>query len=378
LNRQNLTGYNYKSFLDEARNTVLNSRGSLYVHLIFIKKRTWLKLQSVMDTYSSDGRRRWLVNPLLLEKDFYVLEYVNKNNDADLHYFFWKVWKEEAEYITVLSFSIERFEYGHGCLESLVHSNGGMSFAWIDSRILENFDEISKSVLGDITYNIDRATIELRPVGEVGKRASEVRWAFSDKSELFERKVSEYTNFKRIFYMKRLRCSIQKGTTKFKITLSDEGELLLEEGDLFTFLELVKPLIENLTRVRDMSRKRISIQSFESEDRKVESRSINLLEILSFEIDKHMTVDWFKNITKIFSTPVIKEESLVNFTLKEGNPYFLAHIIDTENGSSIYLSATANEVRISPADEETSIATVAKIIRILQRYIDPTIVPRLV
>jgi hypothetical protein len=331
-----------------------------------------------MDTYSSDGRRRWLVNPLLLEKDFYVLEYVNKNNDADLHYFFWKVWKEEAEYITVLSFSIERFEYGHGCLESLVHSNGGMSFAWIDSRILENFDEISKSVLGDITYNIDRATIELRPVGEVGKRASEVRWAFSDKSELFERKVSEYTNFKRIFYMKRLRCSIQKGTTKFKITLSDEGELLLEEGDLFTFLELVKPLIENLTRVRDMSRKRISIQSFESEDRKVESRSINLLEILSFEIDKHMTVDWFKNITKIFSTPVIKEESLVNFTLKEGNPYFLAHIIDTENGSSIYLSATANEVRISPADEETSIATVAKIIRILQRYIDPTIVPRLV
>jgi hypothetical protein len=378
LNLHNPGGYSYKSFLDEARNIVLTSKGALYIHLIFIKKGTWLNLHSVMDMYSSDGRRRWLVNMMALEKDFYVLEYVNKDNDADLHYFFWKVWKDDADFITVLSFSIEKFEYAQGCLKSLVHSNAGMSFSWIDSRILENFDEIAKSVLGEIVYKIDRATIELRPVGEIGKPASEVRWAFRDKEELFEKRRSEYENFKRIFYMKRLRCSIRKGGYGFKITLSDEGELLLEEGDLFSFLELIQPLIESLTRLRDVSRKKIVIQSTEREEKKIGSRSIDLLEILAFEVSETMTTDWFSNIAKIFSTPVLGDENLVNFTLKEGNPYFLAHVIDTENGSAVYLSATADEIRISPVNEETSIATVSKIVRVLQRYIDPMLVPCLV
>jgi hypothetical protein len=380
LNLHNPVGYTYKSFLDEARNIVLTSRGALYFHLIFIKKGTWLNIQSVMDMYSSDGRRRWLVNMMALEKDFYVCEYVNKDSDADVHYFYWKVWKEDADYVTVLSFSIEKFEYAQGCLKSLVHSSAGMSFSWIDSRILENFDEIAKSVLGEIAYRIDRATIELRPVGEIGKPASEVRWSFRDKEELFEKRKSEYENFRRIFYMKRLRCSIKKGGYGFKITLSDEGELLLEEGDLFSFLELVQPLIENLIRLRDVSRKRIIIQSTETEreERKIESRSISLLEILAFEISETMTADWFDNVIKIFSTPVLDDENLVNFPLKEGNPYFLTHVIDTENGSAVYLSATANEIRISPASEETNIATVSKIVRILQRYIDPILVPRLV
>jgi len=373
-------GYNYKSFLDEARNIVLTSKGALYIHLIFIKKGTWLNLREFMDIYSSDGRRRWLVNMIALEEDFYVLEYVNKDNDEDVHYFFWKVWKEDENYVTVLSFSTEKFEYAQGCLKSLVYSNVGMSFSWIDSRILENFDEIAKSALGEITYRIDRATIELRPVGEIGKPASEVRWTFRDKEELFEKRKSEYENFKRIFYMKRLRCSIKKGAYGFKITLSDEGELLLEEGDLFSFLEIVQPLIENLMRLRDASRKRIIITSTETEleKGKIESRSIGLFEILSFEIKETMTTDWFENVTKIFSVPVLSEENLVNFPLKHGNPYFLAHVIDTENGSAVYISATANEIRISPADGETSIVTVSKIVRILQRYIDPILIPRLV
>jgi len=379
LSLKNPVGYNYKSFLDEARNVVLTSKGALYVHLIFIKKGTWSKLQDIMDAYSGDGRRQWLVNIMALEKDFYVLEYVNKDNDEDLHHFFWKVWKEDDDYITVLSFSIEKFKYAQGCLKSLVHSTAGMSFSWIDSRILENFDELAKSVFGDITYRIERATIDLRPVGDIGKRASEVRWSFKDKKELFEKKILEYKNFKRIFYMKRLRCFIEKGGYGFRITLSDEGELLLEEGDLFSLLELVQPLIENLTRIRDISRTRIIIQSTKTErmERKIESRSINLLEILAFEVSKTMTADWFNNVTKIFSTPVLEEESLVNFPLKHGNPYFLVHVIDTENGSAAYLSATGNEIRISPASEETSFATVSKIVRTLQKYIDPTLVPRL-
>lgn len=380
LSLHNPVGYNYKSFLDEARNIVLTSKGALYIHLIFIKKRTWLNLREFMDVYSSDGRRRWLVNMKALENDFYVLEFVDKDNDEDIHYFFWKVWSEDADYVTVLSFSIEKFEYTQGCLKSLVHSNVGMSFSWIDSRILENFDEIAKAVLGEITYRIDRATIELRGVGQIGKHPSEVRWVIRDKEELFAKRKSEYENFKRISYMKRLRCYIRKGGYGFKITLSDEGELLLEEGDLFSFLELVHPLIENLTRLRDVSRKRIIIQSAPTEIEKkgIESRSISLFEVLSFEISKTMTTDWFDNVAKIFSIPVLSDENLVNFPLKHGNPYFLAHVIDTENGSAVYLSATTKEIRISPAGEETNISTVSKIVRILQRYVDPVLIPRLV
>jgi len=315
----------------------------------------------------------------MLEEDFCVLEYVNKDDDEDLHYFFWKVWKEDENYVTVLSFSIEKFKYAQGCLKALVHSAAGMSFSWVDSKILENFDEFAKSVFGDITYRIERATIELRPVGGVGKRASEVRWSFKDKKELFRKRASEYENFKRIFYMKRLSCSIQKGASGFKISLSDEGELLLEEGDLFSLLDLVQPLIENLTQIRDISRKRIIIQSTKAErpEVEIESRSINLLEVLSFQVSETMTTDWFDNVTKIFSTPVLEEEHLVNFPLKQGNPYFLAHVIDIENGAAVYLSATMNEIRISPASEETSIVTVSKIVRTLQKYIDPTLVPRL-
>jgi hypothetical protein len=380
LSLQKPIGYNYRSFLDEARNVVLASKGAVYVHLIFIRKRMWLSLRGFMDSYSSDGRRRWLVNITPLQEDFYVLEYVNKDNDLDVHRFFWKVWNEDENYVTVLSFSIEKFEYAQGCLKSLVHANADMSFSWIDSRILENFDEIAKGVLGEIAYQIDRATIELRPVGEIGKTSSEVRWAFKDKEELFERKKSEYEKFKRIFYMKRLHCSIKKDGHVFKFALSDEGELLLEEGDLFSFLELVQPLIKNSMILRDASRKRMIIQSGERESKALENedRSIGLLEILSFGISETMTENWFSNVVKVFSAPVINDENLVNFILERGNPYFLAHVIDTENRSAVYLSATKDEIRISPVYKETNVATVSKIIRILQRYVDPTMIPRIV
>jgi len=380
LSLQKPVGYNFKSFLDEARNVVLSSKGAIYVHLIFIRKGMWLSLRTFMNRYSSDGRRRWLVNMTPIQEDFYVLEYINKDNDLDIHRFFWKVWNEDENYVTVLSFSIEKFEYAQGCLKSLVNANAGMSFSWIDSRILENFDEIAKAVLGEVAYQIDRATIELRPVGEIGKTASEVRWSFKDKQELFERKKSEYENFRRIFYMKRLHCSIKKDENIFKLALSDEGELLLEQGDLFSFLELIQPLIMNSLILRDVSRRRMIIDSSEKGNKERENvdKSIGLLEVLSFGISETMTENWFSNIVKVFSAPVINDENLVNFILERGNPYFLAHVIDTENKSAVYLSATKDEIRISPVNQETNVATVSKVIRILQRYIDPTMIPRIV
>jgi len=88
------------------------------------------------------------------------------------------------------------------------------------------------------------------------------------------------------------------------------------------------------------------------------------------------TENWFENLTKVFSTPYLEGEGLVNFSLMKGNPYFLAHVVDTENGSAIYLSATRDEIRISPASKETNSTTVSKILQILQKYVDPTLIPQ--
>jgi hypothetical protein len=180
--------------------------------------------------------------------------------------------------------------------------------------------------------------------------------------------------------MKRLHCSIRKDAYSFKIGLSDEGELLLEEGDLFSFLELVQPLIDSSLILRNASTKRLIIESNENivEKGLIGSRSISLFEVLAFEVNASMTENWFDTAVKVFSEPVIGGEGIVNFVLEKGNPYFLANVIDTENGSAVYLSATKEEIRISPADEETNVATVSKVIRMLQRYVDPKVVPRMV
>jgi hypothetical protein len=78
---------------------------------------------------------------------------------------------------------------------------------------------------------------------------------------------------------------------------------------------------------------------------------------------------------KLFGSD-ITQQKLVNFTLMSGNPYFLVHIIDVENSSSVYLSATDDELQIVPARKTTAENTIAKIIDLLQTKIDPTITVR--
>lgn len=380
LSLKETANYNYKVFLEEARNILLKSQGAVYVHLIFAKGKTWSVLEDFLDGYSIDGRRVWLVNITASEDDFYIVQFVNKEDAEDVHHFFWKVWREDPNYVTILSFSVEKFKYIQSCLKSLLHYIKGMWFAWIDSRLLENFDEFVKTIFGDIVYSVDRASCQLRPIGRIGQRAVEVRWAFRDKKEIAKRRKSEYEDFGRICYVKRIRCSIRTTGYTFKVSIADEGEILLEQGDLFAFMEIVRPLISSLSKIRDLHRKRIDfeIAKIEAERKKYELRSIGLLEVLVFEAKEPTTENWFENITKVFSAPYLKEDRLVNFPLTKGNPYFLAHVIDIENGSAVYLSATGSEVRISPASEETSSATVSKIVQVVQKYIDPTLIPQLI
>jgi hypothetical protein len=56
-----------------------------------------------------------------------------------------------------------------------------------------------------------------------------------------------------------------------------------------------------------------------------------------------------------------------------GNPYFLVHIIDVENSSSVYLSATSEELQIVPTGLSTKEETLSKIIELLQTKVDPSI-----
>jgi hypothetical protein len=66
-------------------------------------------------------------------------------------------------------------------------------------------------------------------------------------------------------------------------------------------------------------------------------------------------------------------ERLVSFVLMSGNPYFLVHIIDIENSSSVYLSATSEELQLVPAGISTKEGTITKIVDLLQTKVDPSI-----
>jgi hypothetical protein len=164
---------------------------------------------------------------------------------------------------------------------------------------------------------------------------------------------------------------------EFVFSISDKSEILFEKGDLITFLEIVNSL-RNITILhRTLAEKHFLINIEEillEEGKRTEIRSIKNLEVLTLNIDSPMTENWYGNLTNLFSTPFKREEKLMNFVLMKGNPYFLAQVVDLEKGGSgVYLSATEKSVRISPLGETTNISTVLKVIRTMQKYVDPNI-----
>lgn len=330
-----------------------------------------------MEEYSEDGRRDWEVALSKTQQDdFYILQFTKKNDESERHSFFWKVITEENKVI-ILSFSLEKFRFVRSCLKSLVEFSS-MEFPWLGSAFLENLDDFIHTTFGaDARLHFKRIVYDLEPIAGKGEPETDLRFMAASKEDILKRKRTEYEHQNKFLYIRRMKVLVLWKSDTFLFSISDESEILFERGDLIAFLEMINALKSIADFYRNSALAHFDINVEErllEEGRKTEFRTIQNLEVLKLNIDTPMTENWYENFTSLFSIPYKTEERLMSFVLMRGNPYFLAQIIDVEKGGSgVYLSATEKSIRISPASKVTRISTVLKIIKILQKYVDPNI-----
>lgn len=374
---QNPHAYRFDNFLEETRNLITKSKVAVYFHLIFLRKYVWEDLEDLMEAYSVDGRRNWEVALLKTQQDdFYILQFMNKNDESERHSFFWKVITEEDKMI-ILSFSLEKFRFITSCLESFAEF-ANMEFPWLGSAFLENLDYFIHTTFGaDARIIFKRILYDLEPIAGKGKPETNLNFTALSKEEILKRKQTEYAQRNKFFYIRRMNVSVLWKGGRFLFSISDESKIMFKRGDLITFLEMINALKNRAKFYRNSAEKRLNIDVKEKlleEGKKTEARTIQNLEVLKLNIDNPMTENWYANFTSLFSEPYKREEKLMSFVLMRGNPYFLAQVIDLEKGGSgVYLSATENSIRISPSGNVTNISTVLKIIKVLQKYVDPNI-----
>jgi hypothetical protein len=369
--------YRFDNFLGETRNLVEKSKASVYFHLIYLRKQVWEDLKKLMDEYSQDGRRNWNVNLLKTQQDdFYILQFTNKYDESDIHLFFWKLINEENK-MMILSLSLEKFRYIQSCLSTFANFSN-MEFPWLGSAFLENIDNFVKSTFGaDACVEFSKLIYDLEPIAGNGKPQPNLAFSPLSKAEILNKKQKEFRDSEKFFYIRWVKLRVNwKGET-FIFSLSDESEILFEKGNLITFLEIVNAL-KNITFLhRSLAEKHLlmNVEELTSEEgTKTELRTIENLEVLKLIVDKPMTENWYENFTTLFSAPFKKDEKLMNFVLMKGNPYFLAQTIDMERGGSgVYLSATENYIKISPSGQTTNVSTVLKIIKLIQKHVDPNV-----
>lgn len=369
--------YRFDAFLEETGNLIRKSKSSVYFHLIFLRKYVWEDLNDVMEEFSQDGRRGWKVALVRTQQDdFYILQFTSKLDKNERHSFFWKVISEENQ-ITVLSFSLEKFRFIQSCLAAFVRFSG-MEFPWLGSAFLENIDSFIKSTFGaDACVEFNKLIYDLEPIAGNGKPQPNLAFSPITKSEILNKKQKEYRDSEKFLYIRWMKLHVTWKGEAFVFSISDESEILFEKGDILRFLELVNALKHVTTLHRSMAEKHLFVHIDEiatEAGRKTEIRTIENLEVLKLNVDNPMTEHWYQNFTTLFSDTFRKEEKLMSFVLMKGNPYFLAQTVDLEKGGSgVYLSATENSIRISPLGKVTNVSTVLKIIKLIQKHVDPNV-----
>jgi len=333
-----------------------------------------------MDYYSDRKRSRWTatISPCA-EKDFYLVSFFPKETETEERpiFFFWKTLRDN-KYVTILSFSLQSYAEIRRSLDSLVRFVRGLWFAWVGSRFLENFDLFVRRVLGDDAQVLAsfQTTVEK---GKFLPRKMRVyplpprkfvpledirKWA--KERYIKEGEIHTFSN------MRYRIISEQKGVY-FTFSITDRSRITFERGDFTLFVTLLRPLLDETRRILNVLRRKSYTTKRESTvlGKRIEIRSFDRIESLVFRKPKE-TEKWYDRIVDLFSSDV-PEQKLVNFTLLSGNPYFLVHIVDVENSSSVYLSATSEELQIVPAELSTKEGTISKIIDLLQGKVDPSI-----
>lgn len=371
--------YTLDLFLEDATKQVTKGKRRVYCDILISYPNIFDALPRIMDYYSDRKRSHWSVSiSPCAEEDFYLVSFFPEvETEANPLFFFWKTFRDD-KYVTILSFSLHSYKEIRRSLDSLVKFTRGLWFAWIGSRLLENFDLFVTRELGE-QANIQASFQTAEEKGKILPRKVRIfplpprkfvpledirKWA--RERYIKEGEIHTFSN------MRYRIVSEQKGMD-FTLSMTDRSRITFEKGDFTLFVTLLRPLLNETRRILDVLRRKSYSIKRESTvlGKRIEIQSFEQIESLVFRRPRE-TERWYERIVDLFSSD-IPEQRLLNFTLLSGNPYFLVHVVDAENSSSIYLSATSEELQIVPAESSTKEGTVAKIIDLLQAKVDPSI-----
>jgi len=375
-----LRKYTLDLFLEEATRHVEKEKRRAYCNILIAYPEVFDKLPLILDYYNDRKRSHWIVNMYpCAEKDFYLVRFVPKEQTPTERplTFFWKTMRDE-KYVIILSFSLHSHVEIRRSLDSLVGFVGGLWFAWLGSRFLENFDLFAKRFLGeDIEISASFQTAiekgkrhprkmrvyplpprEFIPLEDIRKAAKE---AYVRHGEILT------------FSSMRYRIVSTKRDIHFTFSITDRSRIMFERGDFTVFVALLRPLFVETRRILEVLRRKFYASDRETTlfGRSLRIKSFDLIETLVFKRSKE-TEEWYSKVVALLGTD-IPEEKLVNFTLLSGNPYFLVHVVDVENSSSVYVSATSDEIQITPAENYTKEGTITKILELLRSKVAPSI-----
>jgi hypothetical protein len=372
--------YTLDLLLEDATAHVNKQKRRVYCDIIVAYPNIFDSLPRILGYYSDRKRSHWEVSlSQCAEEDFYLVSFFPREAETEEKplFFFWKTFRDD-KYVTILSFSLHKYREIRKSLDSLVGFIRGLWFAWVGSRFLENFDRFASRVLGEDA----QVLASLQTAKEIGKiRQRRIRASplpprkFIPLEDIRKSARERYITEGEIHTSSNMRYRMisERKNMHFTFSMTDRLRITFERGDFTLFVTLLRPLLEEARRLLDILRRNSYTSTSEStvHGESMEIKSLDLIQSLVFRKSKE-TENWYDKIVSLFSSN-IPEEKLVNFTLLSGNPYFLVHIIDVENGSSVYLSATSEELQIVPPPSSAKEGTIAKIIGILQAKVDPSI-----
>jgi len=375
---ENFKTYTLDLFLEDATRQVTKEKRRVYCDVLISYPNIFDALPRIMDYYSDRKKSHWSVSiSPCAEEDFYLVSFFSKEMETEENpvFFFWKTFKDD-KYVTILSFSLQSYVEIRRSMDSLVRFTRGLWFAWVGSRFLENFDLFVTRVLGE-RANILASFQTAEEKGKILPRKVRVfplpPRKFVPLEDIRRWTKDRYIKDGEIHTFSNMRYKVISKGMDFTFSMTDRSRITFERGDFTLFVTLLRPLLVETRRILDVLRRNSYTTRRESTvlGKRIEIQSFDRIESLVFRKPKE-TERWYDKIVDLFSSD-IREQKLLNFTLLSGNPYFLVHIVDAEYSSSVYLSATSEELQIVPAESSTKEGTVAKIIDLLQANVDPSI-----
>jgi len=372
--------YTLDLLLEDATAHVNKKKRRVYCDIIISYPHIFDSLPRILGRYSDRKKSHWTVEmSQCADEDFYLVSFFPKDIETEEKpvYFFWKTLRDK-KHVRILSFSLQSYAEIRRSLDSLVRYVKGLWFSWVGSHFLKTFDVFVRRVLGEDAHVL----ASLQTAKEIGKRRSrKVRAAplpprrFVPLEDIRQETRERYAMDGEIQTFSNMRYKIisEQKEMHFTFSMSDRSRITFERGDFTLFVTLLQPMIDETKRILSVLRRNSYASKTETTvlGKSMEINSFDLIQSLVFKKSKE-TKNWYDKIVGLFSSD-IREEKLVNFTLLSGNPYFLVHIVDVENSSSVYLSATSEELQIVPAESFSKEGTIAKIIGVLQAKVDPSI-----